>query len=216
MRVGVWFYGLATVVTGILDIVWGGFEASHQPIKALRPACSWPAGTRVYRWCVAGRGRRGDLVATDRTDRGSGISHDLPYLCACSGCLDSMLCTPCFGFRHRCLDFHLVRHCSTGDVGRAWSSSFMPTTTSDPVWRERQLSRARWMLGLSPIVFGLGHLINRAGYVRFVPHWVPFASFWIVLTGIAFLLAGSAIVSGIRDLLAARLLALMLLLFESW
>lgn len=35
MRVGVWFYGLATVVTGILDIVWGAFEASHQPIQAL-------------------------------------------------------------------------------------------------------------------------------------------------------------------------------------
>ncbi len=35
MKVGVWLYGLATVVTGILDIVWRQFEASHQPIKAL-------------------------------------------------------------------------------------------------------------------------------------------------------------------------------------
>jgi hypothetical protein len=35
-----------------------------------------------------------------------------------------------------------------------------------------------------------------------------------VLTGIAFLLAGCAIVSGIQDVLAARLLALMLLVFE--
>jgi hypothetical protein len=36
-----------------------------------------------------------------------------------------------------------------------------------------------------------------------------------VLTGIAFLLAGCAIVSGIRDVLAARLLVLMLLLFDA-
>src|SRR5580700_3389600 len=35
MKVGVWFYGLGTVLTGILDIVWGAFDASHQPIKAL-------------------------------------------------------------------------------------------------------------------------------------------------------------------------------------
>jgi hypothetical protein len=35
-----------------------------------------------------------------------------------------------------------------------------------------------------------------------------------VLTGIAFLLSGVAICSGIKDVLAARLLALMLFLFE--
>jgi uncharacterized membrane protein len=70
------------------------------------------------------------------------------------------------------------------------------------------------MLGLAPIVFGLGHLINVRAIVRFVPHWVPFGNFWTVLTGIAFVLAGSAIVSGIRDVLAARLLMLMLFLFE--
>ena len=35
MRGGIWFYGLATIITGILDLVWGAFEASHQPIKAM-------------------------------------------------------------------------------------------------------------------------------------------------------------------------------------
>jgi hypothetical protein len=41
-----------------------------------------------------------------------------------------------------------------------------------------------------------------------------FGYIWTVLTGIAFFLAGVAICSGIKDVLAARLLALMLLLFE--
>jgi hypothetical protein len=41
-----------------------------------------------------------------------------------------------------------------------------------------------------------------------------FGSFWAVLTGTAFFLAGCAICSGRMDVLAARLLALMLLLFE--
>jgi uncharacterized membrane protein len=92
---------------------------------------------------------------------------------------------------------------------------YAETASFDPVWRQRQAIAARWMLGLSPIAFGLGHLINVQAVARFVPHWVPFGNFWTVLTGIAFVLAGSAIVSGIRDVLAARLLMLMLLLFEA-
>ena len=34
MRVGVWFYGLGTILTGILNIAWGTFDASHQPIES--------------------------------------------------------------------------------------------------------------------------------------------------------------------------------------
>jgi uncharacterized membrane protein YphA (DoxX/SURF4 family) len=48
-----------------------------------------------------------------------------------------------------------------------------------------------------------------------VPKWMPFGgNFWAILTGIAFVLAGISILSGIRDVLAARLLALMLLVFS--
>ena len=35
MKLGVWFYGLGTILTGILNIAWGAFDASHQPIQAL-------------------------------------------------------------------------------------------------------------------------------------------------------------------------------------
>jgi surface polysaccharide O-acyltransferase-like enzyme len=46
---------------------------------------------------------------------------------------------------------------------------------------------------------------------------MPFGGvFWAVLTGIAFVIAGLAILSGIRDVLAARLLALMLLVFSAF
>jgi uncharacterized membrane protein len=68
--------------------------------------------------------------------------------------------------------------------------------------------------GQACLAFGLGHLVNLHAVARFVPHWVPFANFWTVVTGIAFMLAGIAIVSGIRDVLAASLLTLMLFLFE--
>src|SRR5579863_389723 len=35
MKLGVWFYGLGTILTGMLDIAWGAFVASHQPIQVL-------------------------------------------------------------------------------------------------------------------------------------------------------------------------------------
>jgi uncharacterized membrane protein len=72
------------------------------------------------------------------------------------------------------------------------------------------------MLGFPPVLFGLFHLIGIRVFASIVPHWMSFGYFWAVLTGIAFILAGCAICSGIMDVLAARLLALMLLLFEGF
>src|ERR1700733_4006032 len=88
--------------------------------QSFRPAYSWPAGPRVYRRCVVSRGRRGDLVATDSTNRGSGISRDLPYLWPVL--VASVLCCASHArFSHRYLHFHRVRACSTATLSRAWS-----------------------------------------------------------------------------------------------
>ena len=70
------------------------------------------------------------------------------------------------------------------------------------------------MLGLPPIFFGLGHLIGLRFFATLVPHWLGFGTGWAAITGIAFLLAGIAICLRRLDILAARLLALMLLIFE--
>jgi hypothetical protein len=49
-----------------------------------------------------------------------------------------------------------------------------------------------------------------------VPQWIPLGgNAWTGLTGIAFVLAGLAIVSGILDVLAARLPAVMWLVFSA-
>src|SRR5215470_7335982 len=34
-KIGVYLLGLATIAAGILDLIWGEFEAAHQPIGAL-------------------------------------------------------------------------------------------------------------------------------------------------------------------------------------
>jgi uncharacterized membrane protein YphA (DoxX/SURF4 family) len=212
MRLGVWFYGLATVATGILDIVWGAFEGSHQPIKAFgqhipgQQVLAYIAGV----WLVAA----GVAILWRRTARIGAAGSAAIYL------IFGLFWLPRFYVVPHTLGFHIgilifiVFGLAQQLLLAAPGVMVYAETGSDPVSRERQLIAARWMLGLSPIVFGLGHLINVQAIVRFVPHWVPFGSFWTVLTGIAFVLAGSAMVSGIRDLLAARLLMLMLFLFE--
>jgi len=214
MRVGVWFYGWATVVTGILDIVWGKFEASHQPVQSFAPhlpgqqLLAYIAGV----WLVAA----GMAILWRRTARIGAAGSAMIYLIFGLLWLPRLYTTThVFGFRIGVLIFVL------GGVAAQWllaaPAALIYATNASPdlAWREKAATAARCLLGVPPITFGLGHLINLRAYASFFPHWLPFGTFWIVLTGIAFLLAGCAIVSGIRDVLAARLLALMLLVFEA-
>ena len=81
---------------------------------------------------------------------------------------------------------------------------------------QRAARLVRWTFGICLIDFGLAHLTAVWTVVPMIPKWMPFgATFWAVLTGIAFVLAGAAVVSGVLDVLAARLLGLMLLVFSA-
>jgi uncharacterized membrane protein YphA (DoxX/SURF4 family) len=213
MRVGVWLYGLATIATGILDVVWREFEASHQPIKALGQHIPGEQVLAVIAgiWLVAA----GIAILWKPTARIGAAGSAIIYL------IFALFWVPRFyalthqlGLRIGVIVFVLGGVAAQVLLAAPAPIVYVATAKPDSAWRDRAIIAARWMLGLPPITFGLGHLINLSAYGRFVPHWVPFPLFWVVLTGIAFLLSGSAIISGIRDVLAARLLALMLLLFE--
>lgn len=210
MKVGVWFYGLGTVLTGILDIAWGEFDAFHQPIKSLG------AGQHILA-CIAGVWlvAAGVAMLWRRSARIGAAASGIAYLVFVAFWLFRYYAgIHALGWR-----IDVLLGISFGVAQQLLLMSpaaiiYASTASPDSLLQERAAIAARWMLGLPPIVFGLAHLVGLRVFASIVPHWMRFGYFWAGLTGLAFILAGVAICSGIKDVLAARLLALMLLLFE--
>jgi hypothetical protein len=215
MKVGVWFYGLGTILTGILDIAWGAFDGSHQPIKSLGVNL---AGQHILAyvtgvWLVAA----GLAILLRRSERIGAAASAIAYLIFAAfwlaryytgihalGWRIDVLLGATFGIAQQLM---LVAPAAI---------IYVSTASSDSLLQKRAAIAARWMLGLPPVVFGLFHLIGLRVFASIVPQWMSFGYFWAALTGIAFFLAGCAICSGKMDVLALRLLALMLLLFEGF
>ena len=213
MKVGVWFYGLGTVLTGILNIAWGAFDGSHQPIQALgknlpgQQMMAYAAGILLIAAGLAILWRRSERI-------GSAASAIAYLIFAALWLVRYYAGIHALGWRIDVIlgvSFGLAQQLMlVAPAAILYTSIIAP----DSLLQKRAAIAARWMLGLPPILFGLFHLIGIRVFATIVPHWMPFGYFWAGLTGIAFILAGIAICSGIKDVLALRLLALMLLLFE--
>ena len=215
MKVGVWFYGLGTALTGILDIAWGAFDASHQPIKSLgknlpgQQILAYVAGV----WLIAA----GLAILWRRSARIGAAASAIAYLIFATLWLPRYYAgIHALGWRIDVLlgvTFGLAQQLML--VAPA-AILYASTASPDSPLQKRTAIAARWMLGLPPVLFGLFHLVGMRVFASIVPQWMGFGYFWAGLTGIAFVLAGIAICSGRMDVLAARLLALMLLLFEGF
>jgi len=73
---------------------------------------------------------------------------------------------------------------------------------------------ARMVFGLCLLVFGAAHFAYLKFTASMVPAWLPPSQgFWAVVTGVAHIAAGLAILSGVRARLAAVLLTAMFVVF---
>jgi len=215
MKAGVWFYGLGTALTGILDIAWGAFDGSHQPIQSLgknllgEHILAYVAGV----WLVAA----GLAILWRRSASIGAAASGIAYLVFAALWLPRYYAAiHMLGWR---IDVLFGISFGLGQQLLLIAPAviiYVSLASTDSRLQARAAIAARWMLGLPPIVFGLLHLIGIHVFASIVPHWMRFGYFWAALTGIAFILAGCAICSGIKDVPAARLLALMLLLFEGF
>lgn len=213
-RAGVYLLGSATVAAGILDLIWGDFDPGHQPIQAIGtivPGRTILAYTAAIWMILAG----GSLLWR-RTARNGALAVAAIYF------IFGLFSMPRFYTMTHKLGFHITL--ILGVIGEmllqfvvvagclVLYSSLSPPASH---WRAKSRFIARVTFGLGGALFGMGHLVNVRGVVHLIPKWMPFgAPFWVVVSGIAFALAGIAILSGILDVLASWLLTLMLFIFE--
>lgn len=214
MNVGVYVYGLAAIAAGVIDIVWGGFEAAHQPIQAFgddvpgRQILAYVLGAVL----VAG----GAAVLSRRTARAGSVVLAVVYGIFTIFWLPRLYTAPHFlGFHAGVVSSVLGGVCQQLILLAAAELVYACAAQRAPLL-QRAVVVARWVFGLSSVDFGLAHLTGISTSAPLVPKWLPPGQeFWVVLTGIAFVLAGIAIVTEILDVAAARLLALMLLAFSA-
>lgn len=76
---------------------------------------------------------------------------------------------------------------------------------------EKRISRH--VFGACVVAYGVVHFLWPDFVADFIPSWIPGRPFWAYATGVAFLAAGLAALTGVLALLATRLLAVM---FTAW
>ena len=211
---GVYLYAAGSIAAGLLDLIWGDFEAAHQPIQAFgdhipgREILAYVAAI----WLVVG----GAAILWRRTIRiGAAALAGIYFIFAVFWLPRFYTAPHALGLRVPLLISLLVGVAQQLILVGAAGLIDAFLRTGDVAWRSRALLLVGWIFGLSSIDFGLAHLTGVRDVAGMVPQWMPLGgNFWAILTGIAFVLAGIAILSRILDVLATRLLALMLFLFS--
>jgi uncharacterized membrane protein YphA (DoxX/SURF4 family) len=213
MKAAVYLYGIASAAAGMMDLLWGAFDSDHQPIQAFGdhiPGLHILAYITAV-WMIAG----GVAILWRRSARAGGAALALIYFAFTVFWVPRLYTAPHF-LGHR-ISVYLGVLAGLGSqliVVTAGALVYASLAKRRPSW-PRTILFARWAFGLSALDFGLNHLADLHNNIIYVPKWMPLgANFWIILTGVCFVLAGLAILSGIQDVLAGRLLGLMFLAFN--
>jgi uncharacterized membrane protein YphA (DoxX/SURF4 family) len=212
-KAGVYVYGLASAAAGIMDLIWGDFDADHQPIQAFGDHIP---GREIFAYITAMVMIAGGVaILWRRSARAGGAALAIIYSVFTVFWVPRLYWAPhILGFQIPVYIGVLAGVGSQLIVVAAGALVYASLATQGSSW-PRTVLFARWIFGLCSIDFGLGHLTDLKDNVVYVPKWMPLgAHFWIILTGICFVLAGLAILSGIQDVLAAWLLGLMFLAFN--
>ncbi len=213
MRAGVVLFATASIAAGVLDAIWRELEPAHQPLQAWSehiPGMLVIAG--VVAACLIGGGA---AMLADRGARAGAAVLAILYGIFAFFPVPRLYTAP-----------HYLGHSPAVYAGVLVSvcQPILLCVAAVVVWRLRSRAGAlvaregvlaRILFGACSIVFGLGHLNGVQAVTPMIPHWMPGpASFWVVLTGVAFVLAGVAIAFDVLAALAAQLLGWMLLMFS--
>jgi uncharacterized membrane protein len=215
VKFGIYVYGLAAIATGIVDLVWGALDPAEQPIQALGDHIP---GAHFFAYLIGLALVAGGIAILNRkTARLGAPILIVVYAIFAIFYLPRFITAPHYLGQHANVYVNvLVGICQQLIVICAAALIYV-ASAGETSSRSLTLTRTvRWVFGVSVIAFGCNHLLSMRGSAPFVPAWMPLGpSFWVAFTGVAFVLAGVAIIIRIADALAARLLSLMLLVFSS-
>jgi uncharacterized membrane protein YphA (DoxX/SURF4 family) len=195
-------YGLAAMSLGVIGLVWGDFATVWQPVQA-----GVPHRTLLAYLFAAGLFAGGAAIQRRRTARAGLVVVALLYLIAALLWLPRVIGFPQLfgtwsGFAE---EFAYVA---------AAAIAYVALEPRSPPWGVRVAELSRVLFGLCVVMFGIVHFTALAETARMVPGWLPPGQrFWAIATGVAHLMAGIAIVSGMQSVLASRLLTGMFLTF---
>jgi uncharacterized membrane protein len=101
-------------------------------------------------------------------------------------------------------------------AGAAWVLAGSLSPTGARSWdaaADKLAMAGRFIFGGSMVAFGAQHFMYGQFVAMLVPSWLPWHIFWTYFFGVALIVAGISIVTGIQALLAAILLGVM---FALW
>jgi len=212
-RLGLYVYAFGSFTAGVFDLIWGNFDAAHQPLQAWGD--NIPGATVFAHLVGVGMVTGAVALLWRRSARAGGAALAAIYLIFAVFWLPRFYTAP-----------HYLGHQIHVYIGvfSGLGTELIATAAGVLVWAsrgERDSSRSRailvmrWIFGICAIGFGLAHLTNLKNMLVYVPKWLPpGAEFWVIVTGVCFVLAGLAILTGNLDALAAWLLGLMFLVFN--
>jgi len=194
-------FGVAAIIFGIAGLVWGEFASNWQPVRSV-PYITALAYLAALSLLLAGIG-----VQWRRTARPALLVLAFWYMVFAGFWAPRVILLPRIagtwsGFAEQ--------FCLVVAAMMAYTTlSDFDARTTDAVLRV-----GRMLFGLCAISFGVVHFEALKQTADMVPAWLPpNQRFWAGATGVAHLLAGIAILTGIQALLAARLLTAMFLVF---
>src|SRR6185312_4298734 len=196
-------YGLAAIALGIVGLVWGDFANIWQPVPTSVP--HRVALAYLYAACL--------LIA------GAAAQWRLSARIAVS-VLAVLYCLPAALWARRVVEFPgmigtwggFSEELALVTAGIVAACMLPALSLSMAAARTTRILCA--VFGLCFIALGVEHFMALAATAALVPKWIPPGQrFWAMLTGVAHLLAGTALVAGVFDLLASRLLSAMIAVF---
>lgn len=217
LRASTYVYSSAAISAGAINIAWGDFATDWQPIQAFTLSGIIPFRHAFAYLTALALVAGGVAMLNRRSARSAATTLAITYA------IFAVFWLPRFYWVAHFFGFRLTMVLGVLDgVGQQLilvSGAVLALAMMASPGRalEKTAKIASFIFGAFAIIFGVVHFTSPFSSVAaLVPKWLPPNQlFWAHFTGAAFILAGIAILSGICDILAARLLTAMLAVFSA-